>query len=95
VTYDQEKQEYKNFCAKKLCLATGIDEPTSKEKDETKEVERKKAKEEEFLAFASKRHPEHPVYADYILNQKVKKQKINKKQGFNSPNPKNKENTKN
>jgi hypothetical protein len=39
-----------------------------KEKEEIDEVERKKAKEEEFLAFASKRHPEHPSYGKLNLN---------------------------
>jgi hypothetical protein len=79
VAYDQKKQEYKEFCARKLSLASGIRDPTSKEKEEAKELERKEAKEERFLAFASKRHPEHPAYAHYIQKQKVKKQKINEK----------------
>jgi hypothetical protein len=37
-----------------------------------------------FLAFASRRHLEHPAYAEYIKKQKLKKQKQGEKNKFNS-----------
>ena len=52
-----------------------------------------------FLEFASKRHPDHPAYANYIMkklktqNQKQKKDETPEaKHGFNSPTPRDKEN---
>jgi hypothetical protein len=80
-----------HYIPRKLSLTTtDIQDPTSKEKEESEELEKCKANEERFLKFASKRHPDHPAYADYIERQKAKKQKPNErhieKQGFNSPN---------
>jgi hypothetical protein len=56
-------------------------------------LRKRKANEEKFLAFALKRHLEHPAYANYIKKQKLKKQ--GEKNKFNSPSPKNKENCEN
>jgi hypothetical protein len=70
-----------------------------KEKEDHKDLKKFKANEEKFLTFASKRHPNHPTYADYIKKQRLKKQKHgenhNEKHMFNSPTPKNKENIEN
>jgi hypothetical protein len=84
------------------------EERASKKDEDRKEAKRLKKLNEKllagdrFLKFASKRHPEHPAYANYIL-KKLKTQNQKKyetpreKQGFNSPTPtsKHKENIKN
>ena len=88
-----------------------ITEEQALERDENrKEVKKRKKLNEKLLAgdrfldFASKRHPEHPAYADYILkklktqNQQKKDMKDEipeEKNGFNSPTPANKENIEN
>jgi hypothetical protein len=65
-TYEREKMEYDAFCEKKL---GEIQKPTSKEKEELEELRKRKASEEKFLAFSSKKYPNHPTYAE----QKQKK----------------------
>ncbi len=48
-----------------------------------------------FLEFASKRHPNHPAYANYIKEQSLQKQKRSETptetRCFNSPTPRDKE----
>jgi hypothetical protein len=60
-TYEKEKIEYNTFCKQKLKQTPIIKEPTSKEKEESKELRKLKANEKKFIKFASKHHPNHPA----------------------------------
>jgi hypothetical protein len=60
VTYKQKKQEYDELCAHKLSLTTDIEDPTSKEKEESEELEKCKANKERFLKFAYNATPTTP-----------------------------------
>ncbi len=85
-----------------------VSTPAKKDEDRKEAKRRKKLNEkrlagDRFLEFASKRHPEHPAYANYTLkklkiqNHKMKHETPEEKHGFNSPTPtpKEKENIKN
>jgi hypothetical protein len=98
--YEKKKEEYEAFCSQKLEQIVEIETPTSSEEVEREKLRKRKINEEKFLEFASKRHPEHPAYAKYIENQRLKKQKMSKRDGdkknsFNSPPPQEKENIQN
>jgi hypothetical protein len=107
--HDKEKIVYDSFFAQKLeDLRLAKEQAAKKDEDRKEANRRKKLKEkllagDRFLKFASKRHPEHPAYANYILkklkiqNHKMKHETPEEKHGFNSPTPapKEKENIKN
>ena len=104
--YDKEKAAYDAFFEQKLREIQKSEEQALKRDKDRKEAKRRKKLNEKllagdtFLKFASKRHPDHPAYASYILKklkiQNQKQQKKNEipegKHGFNSPTPKDKEN---
>jgi hypothetical protein len=57
--YEKEKMEYNAFCGRKLGEIQEIQEPTSKEKQELEELQKREASKEKFLASASKKYPKH------------------------------------
>jgi hypothetical protein len=61
-----EREEYDAFYKEKLKKIPAIETPTSEEGNREEQLGKRKANEEKFLMFASKRHPEHPTYAEYI-----------------------------
>ena len=71
-----------------------------KEAKKRRKLNEKLLAEDRFLEFASKRHPDHPAYANYISmklktqNQMQQKKNVtpNRKHDLNSPTPKDKEN---
>jgi hypothetical protein len=99
--YEKEKEDYDRFCAQKLQEIPILRAPRleARKKKKREELKKRKADEEKFLAFASKRYPNHPAYAEYIKNQADKKQKLTGEPGgehaFISPPHKNKENIRN
>jgi hypothetical protein len=104
--YDKDKLAYDAFFEQKLRDIKESEEQASKRDKDRKEAKRRKKLNEKllagdrFLKFASKWHPDHPVYANYISKklkaQNHKQQKKNVtpegKHNFNSPTPKDKEN---
>jgi hypothetical protein len=58
--YKGEREDYDAFYADKLEKVREIEIPTSEEGNREEQLRKRKANEEKFLAFASKRHPEHP-----------------------------------
>jgi hypothetical protein len=82
--YDKEKATYDAFFAQKLEDIRMSEEQASKRDQDCKEAKRHKKlskkllAEDSFLEFASKWHPEHPAYANYILKQ-LKNQNLKKK----------------
>jgi hypothetical protein len=62
--YRGEKEEYDKFYEAQLKKIPKIGTLTSEERENKEELRKGEANKERFLAFASKRHPEHPTYAE-------------------------------